>query len=682
MRGSTTIFKQLIFNVVVPAVIALIVLGIMNYRQTRSILVESNQSKNQIIFDEIFHVMEFQDMALNILEDDLNDRLQNLSNQLVNNYFSDPLDIENADLDKIASEIGLNPKLEDLYIINKDGVIINTTFSKDLGLNLYDFGLEHENYLRNVFEAGEFVSERFAIESSTRRLKKYSYQPTNDREYIIEIGIYSERADDIIQFIKNRLTDISRQQESIESVDLFIGADNPFSLVPDVNIIDEHKPVLQDVFATKKTRSVIEETRNSLLQYQYIYIDRKKTDLYKGSVVRIVSDRTAEKQVLRTELLKFIAIFGLTVISVIILIYRKTRVITDPIKRLVQKVNRITDGHLNERADVIGNNEITTLSKKFNTMIEQLESYYYELEEKVRERTAEIERQKEEIEAQRDSIEEQKNTLAEINENLQVAYTEIEAQKKHIEDSIHYAKRIQTAILPPDNLVNNLLPMSFILYLPKDIVSGDFYWIKKKMDKIMFAAVDCTGHGVPGAFMSIVGNNQLNYAVNVTGASTAAEILNDLNRGVTETLRQTRGAHSVKDGMDIALCVLEPATKTLHFAGAFNPLYIIRDGEILIYKPNKFPIGSFIEETLGLFNEHRIDLQSGDILYIFSDGFADQFGGENDRKYLSKRFRELLLEIHEQPMEEQKRLLYHAFCDWKGNNEQVDDILIIGVKIP
>lgn len=358
---------------------------------------------------------------------------------------------------------------------------------------------------------------------------------------------------------------------------------------------------------------------------------------------------------MRNELLKFVALFGLTIIIVIILLYRKTKVITHPIKRLVDKVNRITNGHLNERADVIGNNEITTLSQKFNSMIEELESYYNELEQKVKDRTAEVVRQKEEI----------------------------EIKNKHITDSIRYAKRIQNAILPPESYVKSLLPDSFILYKPKDIVSGDFYWITQRNDHVMYAAVDCTGHGVPGAFMSIVGYNQLNYAVEVKKARKSNIILDYLNEGVVETLRE-KGVESfsgVKDGMDLALCVIDYKNMKLQFSGAKNPLCLIRNNEIIQIKGDRQAIGGNYDDELPKFNSHELDLQKGDVIYTFSDGYQDQFGGADGRKFMLKRFRELLLKIHKDPMTDQKKLLDDILEEWRGKEEQVDDILVIGVKI-
>jgi serine phosphatase RsbU (regulator of sigma subunit) len=379
-------------------------------------------------------------------------------------------------------------------------------------------------------------------------------------------------------------------------------------------------------------------------------------------------------------MIKLIGIFGFAIVVVVILIYRKTKIITNPLKNLVEKINRITNGHLNERAEIHGNNEIATLSEQFNKMIAELESYYNELEQKVRDRTAEIMQQKEEIETQRDAIEQQRNMLAEINENLESAYKEISDQKKHITDSIVYAKRIQTAILPPDDYLSKVLPNIFILYKPKDIVSGDFYWIWENDGLVMIAAVDCTGHGVPGAFMSIVGYNNLNYAVNVKNARRSGEILNELNQAVTDTLRQQRGHVTLRDGMDIALCCIDFKKMKMNYAGANSPLVIVRNNELITYDAKKAPIGAFVGEELVNFEDHEISIQKNDMLYIFSDGFADQFGGPNNKKLMTKRFKEHLVEISESPLTKQKELLEYTFEMWRGNEEQVDDILVIGIK--
>jgi serine phosphatase RsbU (regulator of sigma subunit)/HAMP domain-containing protein len=282
-----------------------------------------------------------------------------------------------------------------------------------------------------------------------------------------------------------------------------------------------------------------------------------------------------------------------------------------------------------------------------------------ELEQKVIERTEEVVRQKEEIVAK--------------NAELEILY-------KQVTDSIHYAKRIQEAILPPEGFINKVLPSSFVLYKPKDIVSGDFYWIEKKGDLVYFAAVDCTGHGVPGAFMSLVGHNILKDIISNSSISKPSEIMDKLREGVLNTLHNERSGKETKDGMDMTLCAYNSKNMELQYAAAFNPLYIIRDHELIEHKANKFPIGAFIGEKQN-FTNHTIQLQKGDQIYIFSDGYADQFGGPRGKKFMVGNFRKLLAEISALEPHAQKGILENTLADWRGDQEQVDDVLVIGVKV-
>lgn len=283
------------------------------------------------------------------------------------------------------------------------------------------------------------------------------------------------------------------------------------------------------------------------------------------------------------------------------------------------------------------------------------------LEQKVVERTEQVVKQKEEIE---------------------VKTKELEILFKQVTDSIHYAKRIQEAILPPNNLVKQILPQSFVLYKPKDIVSGDFYWIDKKDKWSYFAAVDCTGHGVPGAFMSIVGYNLLKDILKNTNNMAPSRIMDMMNDGVANTLHTNTNSseQKTKDGMDMSLCAINYDTLELQFSGAFNPLYIIRKGELIQYKANKFPVGMHLGEKQE-FTNHTIQLQKGDHIYIFSDGYADQFGGPKGRKFMAGNFRDLLIDVSKLPIEKQKTKLNQTIEEWRGILEQVDDMLVIGVSI-
>jgi ligand-binding sensor domain-containing protein/serine phosphatase RsbU (regulator of sigma subunit) len=258
---------------------------------------------------------------------------------------------------------------------------------------------------------------------------------------------------------------------------------------------------------------------------------------------------------------------------------------------------------------------------------------------------------------------------------------ELSLKNKSITDSINYARRIQTAMLPPYRLFKSIFPSSFVLYMPKDIVSGDFYWINKLNDKIFVAAVDCTGHGVPGAFMSIIGFELFRKITNIEGLSRPSDILNRLNEDFHVIFKDVDNV-VLRDGMDVAFCSIDKKNMILEYAGAFNPLYLIRDNKINEIKGDRFAIGldetNFKDQT---FKNHLIPIQSDDIVYIFSDGFADQFGGPDGKKYKYRRFRHLLLNLHQLPMQKQHEILENNVMEWRGEQEQVDDILVIGIKI-
>jgi len=251
----------------------------------------------------------------------------------------------------------------------------------------------------------------------------------------------------------------------------------------------------------------------------------------------------------------------------------------------------------------------------------------------------------------------------------------VEEKNKEITDSISYAKRIQSAILPPVKLFKHFLPESFILYRPKDIVAGDFYWLEHKDGKVLFAAADCTGHGVPGAMVSVICNNGLNRSVREYGLTESGKILDKTREIVIAEFEKSE--EEVKDGMDVALCSLQG--NKLQYAGANNPLWVIRNGEILEIKADKQPIGKYAENKP--YTTHNVELQKGDSIYIFTDGYADQFGGEKSKKFKAANFKKLLLSIQEKPMEEQRDIIDQTFKDWKGNLEQIDDMCVIGVRV-
>lgn len=269
----------------------------------------------------------------------------------------------------------------------------------------------------------------------------------------------------------------------------------------------------------------------------------------------------------------------------------------------------------------------------------------------------------------------EKNNIINLQKNI------VEDQHRDITDSIKYAKRIQEAILPPLNLWNKILPSSFILHLPKDVLSGDFYWIEETENYTYVAAADCTGHGVPGALISIVNFNLLNKAVLEKNLVTPSEILDAVNLWLTESLHQTYGESTVRDGMDITLIAIHKHSNEVLFAGANNSIYKISNGELSQIKGDKFPVGAFIEDKIQKFSMQRFTVEKGDSIFLFSDGFADQFGGPKGKKYKYLPFQQKLSSITNLSIAQQQTSMKQEFLDWKGEHEQVDDVLVIGIKI-
>jgi serine phosphatase RsbU (regulator of sigma subunit) len=268
-----------------------------------------------------------------------------------------------------------------------------------------------------------------------------------------------------------------------------------------------------------------------------------------------------------------------------------------------------------------------------------------------------------------------------INTELAEQKQLIETKNKEITDSINYARRIQSAILPPTELIYSTLKDSFILYKPKDVVSGDFYGFFQRENYALIAIADCTGHGVPGAFMSMIGNEQLTKIINEKGITKPSDILNELHSGVRRALKQDHASGETRDGMDIALCKFYLNEHKLEYSGAMRPLWLIRNGQLNEIKADKQPIGGLEADYRKPFTNHMVDLQEKDCIYMFTDGYADQFGGEKGKKFMLKNFERLLTKINNFPMQNQQLMINEKLEAWKGTHEQVDDILVIGIRV-
>ncbi len=406
-----------------------------------------------------------------------------------------------------------------------------------------------------------------------------------------------------------------------------------------------------------------------------------------------------------------------TIIYLILFVRWTNSDIIHPVKELLRNMQKTTGGQLENYTLVRTNDEIGELSENYNVMTSKLHEYVShidkmnaELEQKVKERTAEIQAQKEEIEAQRDEVESQRDEIERQRDYVIEQRDLIVLQKKAITDSIEYAGNIQSAILPPKEHLKTILNEHFIFYQPRDIVSGDFYWANKvensKGEKTIIVAADSTGHGVPGAFMSMLGVTLLNEVIIKRNVTNPASVLDFLKENVVSSLHQTDEVGKPKDGIDLAVCTLNHKKMQLEYAGAYNPVYLVRElksdkeftelekecsknGEVLQrvenkvlieFKADKNPIG-ISHKARKPYNLMSFDVKDGDCLYMFSDGFADQFGGPKRLKFLYSRFKQLLLSHSSESMEAQKTEIVNTFNKWKGHERQVDDILVVGMRI-
>ncbi|MCD4692162.1 MAG: SpoIIE family protein phosphatase, partial [Calditrichales bacterium] len=291
--------------------------------------------------------------------------------------------------------------------------------------------------------------------------------------------------------------------------------------------------------------------------------------------------------------------------------------------------------------------------------------------------------QKAEIEAMNDELHQQNEEIVSINEVLNEQKEIIENKNIQITDSINYAQHIQESVFLSEKEINDYFTDSFVLNIPKDIVSGDFFWFHKVDDKNIFAVVDCTGHGVPGAFMSLIGNSLLTETVKENKITEPSEILNVLHNGVIRVLRQDTVNSKTNDGMDMVICTYDEKTKELYFSGARNIMYVLNGGDTEIINGDFFSIGEkpYFDDQEVKFTTQKIEIAEGSRIYLMTDGYMDQFGGPENKKFNQIPFEKMLTEISDLPMKEQKEKMLQAFKDWKGSNRQIDDVMVLGIKL-
>ncbi|WP_338794215.1 SpoIIE family protein phosphatase [Bernardetia sp. MNP-M8] len=357
-----------------------------------------------------------------------------------------------------------------------------------------------------------------------------------------------------------------------------------------------------------------------------------------------------------------------------------------PIKRISEAIHNVIENDFSvewQPIQIRHKDEIGRLSKDVNLLVSRIlerTAEVFQQNEELQAQKSELEQQTEEILAQRDLVESKNQSIYAQNEYLEKQQEKIQLQNKNITASINYAKRIQKAMLPSQNRLEEILPKSFVYFNPRDIVSGDFYFFAEKDDKIVIAAVDCTGHGVPGAFMSVIGNDLLTQIVIWRGITESNLILNELHNGIVQTLKQEETEN--RDGMDISLCVLDKKTNEIQYSGAKNSLlFITPNGKVNQIKGDRHHVGGVARQIERDFTAHKIQPEKGTRCYLLTDGYLDQFGGKHSKKYSTKRFQLFIEKLKTFHIFELQHEVERNFIEWKGSEKQIDDVLVIGFEV-
>ncbi len=647
MKTKRSILRQLLVNILVPVLLIFSIVFYLTYQYNLDKVESDIQQQKKNIVEETRNLIEYYDFSMRTHEQSLIERMEHISTEI--QLVLAKQNARSVDLNALRSSLGMDPKREDIYLINRELKIVNTTFAPDLGLDFKKLNQTFIPFFNEIFRSDKFKEDRFGLEIKTGKIKKYSYLTSLDGKHIIELGFYSKSADEFKQLLLSKIRSLDKRFEAINQVELYLGVKN----VVDVHIKD---PKLQKAYlqCLDSQKNILVDTDNPASRgeefTEFIFLPVLESKLYSGYVLELGTNDLPYQNLVTDLLWRFGVIFLLTLVILTVIVYFRSRKLTKPIQQLALKTETISTDNLDQTIEITGSLELDLLSKNFNSMMQKLRHSYENLEEKVVERTQELQEQK----------------------------LIVEAKNHEIVESIQYARFIQQALLPLESEIQaSFDENAFVYYAPKDIIAGDFFWFEKRGHLSWFAVADCTGHGVPGAMVSVLCINALYQSLALNPEQSTGQLLDHVRELVVQTL--TKEARSVKDGMDISLACFNHQTNMLQWTGANNPLWIFREEEILVTSPDKQPVGQF--DGAKPFTTHEMQLEANDWIILFSDGYADQFGGPKNKKYKYATFKEFIQAHKDKSGPELKQDLKTEFENWKGDHEQTDDVCVMGIKI-
>jgi serine phosphatase RsbU (regulator of sigma subunit) len=647
VKTRRSILRQLLVNILVPVLLIFSIVFYLTYQYNLDKVENDIAQQKKNIIAETKNLIEYYDFSMRTHEQSLIQRMEDASREIQFALAKQPA--RSIDLLALRSSLGLDSLREDIYLIDRNLKIINTTFKPDQGFDFKKLNKTFISFFSKIFQSKTFKEDRFGLEIKTGKIKKYSYQTSFDGKHIIELGFYSKSADEFKQLLLSKIRGLNKRFEAIDRVQLYLGVKH----IADASIKDSklQKAYLKCLDLEKNiTVSSDNTATRGKESMEYIFLPVLESKLFSGYVLELGMNDLPYQNLMDDLLIRFGIIFLLTVVILTTIVYFRSRKLTKPIQELARKTETISTDNLDQTIEITGSLELDLLSKNFNSMMQKLRHSYENLEEKVVERTHELQEQK----------------------------LIVESKNHEIVESIQYARFIQQALLPLESEIQSSFDENaFVYYAPKDIIAGDFFWFEKRNTVSWFAVADCTGHGVPGAMVSVLCINALYQSLASNENRNTGELLDHVRELVVQTL--TKEARSVKDGMDISISRFDHQTNVLQWTGANNPLWIFRGEEILVTSPDKQPVGQF--DGAKPFTTHEIQLEANDWIILFSDGYADQFGGPKNKKYKYATFKDFIQAHKTKSGAELKTSLKEEFEAWKGHHEQTDDVCVMGIRI-
>ncbi len=651
-RKKKSKFKPLKYEIMFPVLILVIsislILSIVDFIAARKNFLDNYEILKQQTEDSIVNTLKMINNGYNMLDHALEDKMIKAFNPFLAAYKKANGNPALIDLNALKR---LFKGKMDFYILNKKGVIIKTTYKKDLGMDFSKFRIF--KYIDRIRKGNKFTAQRIVTETRTGMLRKFAYMPTPDHNYLLEIGL---RSDDFKQYILH--LDPAKITSKLKKVNPLLYNIRIFQHVRTLRGIKADKSLrilLRNIYRNKKDIEIYDKTLNTIKRYIYVGFPRREGEYRISRIIEL----TYSQKIIYSELVKR-AVFSISVgiASIILSIFLTVIIsikISGPIKELTDSVNQMKNKDFSTRINLKKNNEIGILADTYNVMADEIKRYINVLEE------------------------ERKLLEIRVLERTQ----ELFEKNRKIMQSINYAKTIQQSILPYREINNFGFRDHFALWKPRDIVGGDFYSFKNLDNISIIALADCTGHGVPGALMTMMASAVLTEKSSFAIFEQPSKYIQEINITIRENLHHTNKNQKDiinDDGMELGICIFDPENKKITYSGARIPLYYCKNDEFFHIKGDKQSVGYTTSKVDFIYKNHEIEIEDDMVFYLTSDGLTDQVGGEKNLPFGRKRLRKLLLENYKKPLNAQKQIIENEILKYQGKNNQRDDITLVAFK--